>query len=139
MVPAAGLIHSPSTVQSFLDMQDCVTKSQSANFDIQLSYSWNFHSFWFVDLCQPVTKKILCSIEQNAKKKATAEIQPQKTLNSFIQTFFFFFSILSYKQANIHETKFFFMYIYCSRAWKVVFSQKCIHKSKYMLNYGFQL
>lgn len=71
------------------------------------------------------------------KKKATAEIQPQKPENS--DSFFSFFSILSYKQAKMHETKFFFMYIYFSRAWKVVFSQKCIHKSKYVLNYGFRL
>lgn len=144
MVPAAGLIHSPSTVQSFLDMQDCVTKSQSANFDILLSYSWNFHSFWFVDLCQTVTNKIYVNKfcvprMQNKKKLQQKSSHKKQRIHSFRLFIFFFFSILSYKQANIHETKFFFMWIYCSRAWKVVFSQKCIHKSKYMLNYGFQL
>lgn len=99
MVPAAGLIHSPSTVQSFLDMQDCVTKSQSANFDILLSYSWNFHSFWFVDLCQTVTNKIyinkFCVPRMQNKKKLQQKSSQKNREFIHSDSLFSFFSVSS--------------------------------------------
>lgn len=45
MVAAAGLIHSASSSQSFVDMMDRVTKANSANFDIQLNWSQNLTLF----------------------------------------------------------------------------------------------